>query len=388
MGLADAIEELRLLDHHVHTVLPGAVARADFEGYLTESDQPAPAGTTQFDSQLGFAVRRWCAPVLGLEPAASPDDYLAGRNALAAGQVTSRLLTAAGCATLLVDTGYIAPGSLTLAELGAQSGAAVHEIVRLETVAADLALAGCSAADFGARYAELLAERTIDAVGLKSVVAYRYGLDFEPARPSRHEVRAAAGPWLRTVETTGRARLADPVLLRAVLWAGVDRGLPLQFHTGFGDPDLDLRRANPAMARDFLAAVSQIGVPVILLHTYPFHREAAFFAQAYPNVYFDVGMTLHYVGARAHAVLAEALELAPFGKVLYSSDGFGVPELIYLGARMWRIAMTKVLGDWVAAGHWTESDAIRIAGLIAAGNAARIYRLPPRSADQVTGSQA
>jgi hypothetical protein len=99
MGLADAIEELRLLDHHVHTVRPGAVARADFEGYLTESDQPAPAGTTQFDSQLGFAVRRWCAPVLGLDPAGSPDDYLAGRNALPAGQVTSRLLTAAGCAT-------------------------------------------------------------------------------------------------------------------------------------------------------------------------------------------------------------------------------------------------------------------------------------------------
>src|ERR1700722_11071045 len=62
MSVAEAIEDLRLLDHHVHTVLPGAVARADFEGYLTESDQPAPAGTTQFDSQLGFAVRRWCAP--------------------------------------------------------------------------------------------------------------------------------------------------------------------------------------------------------------------------------------------------------------------------------------------------------------------------------------
>ena len=58
MSLTDVIEELRLLDHHVHTVLPGPVARADFEGYLTESDQLAPAGTTQFDSQLGFALRR------------------------------------------------------------------------------------------------------------------------------------------------------------------------------------------------------------------------------------------------------------------------------------------------------------------------------------------
>jgi hypothetical protein len=371
------IEELRLLDHHVHTVRPGPVTRAEFETYLTESDQPAPAGTTHFDSQLGFAVRRWCAPLLDLDPAASPDDYLAHRNALPAARVTGRLLAAAGCGTLLIDTGYIAPGSLTLPELAAQSGAAVHEIVRLETVAADLALAGCSAADFGTRYGELLAERTTAAVGLKSIIAYRYGLDFDPARPSRYEIKAAAGAWLRAVEDSGQARLADPVLLRAVLWAGIDRGLPVQLHTGFGDPDLDLRRANPAVARDFLAAVSSTGVPVILLHCYPFHREAAFLAQAYPHVYFDVGMTMHYVGARAATVLAEALELAPFGKVLYSSDAFGLPELVYLGARVWRNSMTDVLGGWVAAGHWTESDAVRIARLIAAGNAARIYRLPP-----------
>ena len=370
------IEELRLLDHHVHTVRPGPVGRAEFETYLTESDQRAPAGTSQFDSQLGFAVRRWCAPLLDFDPAAAPDDYLAHRNGLPAEQVTGRLLAAARCGALLIDTGYIAPGSLTLPELAAQSGAAVHEIVRLETVAAELALAGCSAGDFATRYSELLAERTTSAVGLKSIMAYRYGLDFDPARPSRPEIRSAAGAWLRTVEASGQARLADPVLLRAVLWAGVDRGLPVQFHTGFGDPDLDLRRANPAAARDFLAAVSGTGVPVILLHCYPYHREAAFLAQAYPNVYFDVGMTMHYVGARAPTVLAEALELAPFGKMLYSSDAFGLPELIYLGARIWRNAMAEVLGGWVTAGHWTKTDASRVAGLIAAGNAARVYRLP------------
>jgi len=34
-----------------------------------------------------------------------------------------------------------------------------------------------------------------------------------------------------------------------------------------------------------------------------------------------------------------------------------------------------VLGDWVAAGDWTEADAIRVATMIASGNAARVYRL-------------
>ena len=31
-------------------------------------------------------------------------------------------------------------------------------------------------------------------------------------------------------------------------------------------------------------------------------------------------------------MLAEALELTPFHKMLYSSDAFGLPELHYLGA--------------------------------------------------------
>lgn len=377
MDVASAVEELRLIDHHVHTVLPGQVARAQFESLLTESDQPAPPGTTEFDSQLGFALRRWCAPLLDLDPEASPDDYLSHRNSLPGTSASTRLLSAAGCAALLVDTGYTAPGSLSLAGLAEQSGAAVREVVRLETVAEDLARTGSTAAGYAGAYRELLAGRTAAAAGVKSIIAYRIGLDFEPERPSRHEVEAAAGRWLRVVEGSGQVRLTDPVLLREILWAGLDRGLPVQIHTGFGDPDLDLRRADPLVARDFLAAASATGVPVVLLHCYPFHRGAAFLAQAYPNVYFDVGLALNYVGARAAAVLAESLELAPLGKVLYSSDAYGLPELIYLGARLWRNAMAEVLGGWVAAGQWTSADAIRVAGMIAAGNAARIYGLPP-----------
>jgi predicted TIM-barrel fold metal-dependent hydrolase len=114
----------------------------------------------------------------------------------------------------------------------------------------------------------------------------------------------------------------------------------------------------------------------MLLHCYPFHRHAAALAQAYPHVYLDVGMTLHYVGARAAAVVAESLELAPFGKVLFSSDAAGPAELHYLGALLWRRATTAVLGGWVESGDWAAADAIRVAELIGAHNARRVYRLP------------
>jgi uncharacterized protein len=367
--LVAEIDDIKLVDQHVHRVLPGPIAPAEFELLLTESDQPAPAGTSQFDSQLGFAVRRWCCPVLGLAMLASDAAYLQRRNSTAA---TPALLSAAGCSHLLVDTGFAAPGSLRPDEMAAMSGAVAREVVRLESVAEDLAASGCTASAFPGAFREELWRRCAEAVATKSIIAYRHGLDFDPARPGAAEVTAAAGQWLRAVEAHGNIRLTDPVLLRHLLWAAAERGLPIQLHTGFGDPDLDLRRADPLLAREFLASC---GVPVVLLHCYPYHRQAGYLAQAYPSVYVDLGLTLNYTGARAPAVLAETLELAPFGKLLYSSDGYGLPELVYLGARVWRNAMTQVLGEWVAAGQWSERDAVRIATMIGAGNAARLYGL-------------
>jgi uncharacterized protein len=206
-------------------------------------------------------------------------------------------------------------------------------------------------------------------------MAYRLGLDFEPEQPSPAEVAAAAGRWLAEIEASGRLRLSDPVLLRHVLWEGIERGLPVQLHTGFGDPDLHLSRSNPALATRFLEYTRPRGVPVMLLHCYPFHRDAGYLAQIFPHVYLDVGMSVNYVGARAPAVVAESLELAPFGKVLFSSDAYGLPELHYLGALRWRLATARVFGEWVAAGEWTEAEAIRVAAMIGVQNATRVYRL-------------
>jgi uncharacterized protein len=369
VSLRAEIDELALADQHLHSVVPGPLTAAEFEGFLTESAQLAPAGTSQFDSQLGFAVRRWCGPVLGLDPQATARAYLERRNS---GPAAAALLTAAGCSQLLIDTGFAAPGSLGLPELAELSGAAVREVVRLETVAEEVAAAECTAAGFADGLRDLLSQRCAQAVAVKSIVAYRHGLDFDPSPPGTVEVTAAAGQWLRAIEVHGEIRLTDPVLLRYLLWAATELRLPIQLHTGFGDPDLDLRRADPVLARGFVASC---GVPVVLLHCYPYHRQAGYLAQAYQNVYADLGLTLNHVGARAAAVLAETLELAPFGKVLYSSDAYGLPELVYLGARLWRNAVIEVLGDWVTGGHWSEQDAVRVARMIGSENSTRLYGL-------------
>ncbi|WP_336205389.1 amidohydrolase family protein [Nonomuraea sp. LPB2021202275-12-8] len=370
-GLFRVIEELPLVDQHAHGASGHDLSRTAFEQLITESDRPVPEWMTQFDSQVGYAILRHCAPVLGLEPHVPPEAYLARRARLGADEVNRRLLGASGVGHYLIETGYRAEEILGTSGMAEVTGVPVDEVVRLETVAEQVAAAGVAAGGFAARFAEVLWERTRSARGLKTIVAYRHGLDFDPAPPEPAEVTEAAGRWL----AAGGARLDDPVLLRHLIWTGLDRGLPLQFHIGYGDPDLDLRRSDPLLLRGLIELAEPAGVPMVLLHCYPYQRQAGYLAQAYPHVYFDAGLAVHYTGARSDAVVAECLEVAPFAKLLFSSDGWGPAELHHLGAVLWRRAMARVLGRFVADGDFSSEQAVRVVTMVGAGNARRVYGL-------------
>lgn len=379
--LTARLDEIGLVDHHVHGAHVVETTRAELELSLTEAADPIPAFMTQFDSQVGFAVRRWCAPALGLEPLVSAEEYVARRAELGVAEVSRRLLTTSGVTHYLVETGYQADVITGVAELAELTGMRTSEVVRLEAeLEAELRstlAAGSGPAGFADRFRHRLAARTAAAVGLKSVVAYRYGLDFEAARPSDADVAQAVARWHAEASRTGTVRVDDPVLMRFGLWEGVATGLPIQFHVGYGDADIALHRGDPLLMRDFLVRVAEAGTgtDVLLLHCYPYHRQAGYLAQVFPHVYFDVGLGINYTGARSAAVVAESLELAPFAKVLFSSDAWGPPELHHLGARLWRRGMVDAIAPWVTAGEWGLDDAVRIAQMIGADNARRIYGL-------------
>ena len=385
--LLPELESLGLIDHHCHGVVRRDLDRPGFEQLLTEA---GPAGTVRlsetgrpggplggsvFDSQIGFAVRRWCAPVFDLEPHADPDAYLARRAELGHAEVTARLLRAAGIAELCVDTGFEPEPLLTPDELGeAAGGAKAHEIVRLEQVAQQVALE-TTAAGFADAVRTRLAERARTAVGFKSVAAYRVGLDLAGERPAEAEVADAAGRFLAALDADAPLRLADETLHRFLVWCAVDLGLPVQFHVGYGDADVDLDRCDPLLLTRLLRAIEPTGVPVLLLHNYPFHRQAGFLAQVFSNVFLDVGLATHNLGRGSKALIAEALELAPFGKFLYSSDAFGLPELYYLGATLFRRGLSDFLRAGVEDGDWSAGAAGRVARLAGSANARRVYRL-------------
>jgi hypothetical protein len=157
-------------------------------------------------------------------------------------------------------------------------------------------------------------------VALKTIAAYRGGLDLEVAPPGLREALLLA---LEANEASG-----DP--------------LPVQVHCGFGDWDLHLPRADPGWLKPLIERFRE--TPFVLLHCYPFVREAGWLAHVYGNVWFDLSLTIPHV-SRPAEVLREALELAPASKLLYASDAARTPELYLLAATWWREALAEVLSE-------------------------------------------
>ncbi len=360
-----------LVDHHCHGVVRRDLDRQAFEGLLTEAAGPSPLGATLFDSMIGLAIRRWCAPVLGLGPLASPDDYLARRKDVGADDVNSRFLTASGVSDLVVDTGYLPEPVCSPAELGEYAGARSFEIARLENLGQHLLSEEVAPGEFGERLAERLA--AAGAVGAKSIAAYRVGLRLPASKPTESELSAA----LMSIEpqSDGSYRIAHPVVNGYLAWTAIEAGLPLQFHVGYGDSDVDLLECDPLHLTPFLRATAGYGVPVLLLHNYPFHRHAAYLAQVFDHVFMDVSLAVHNTGALSRRVISEALEIVPFGKFLYASDAFGLSELYYLGSVLFRRGLSAVMESLVDDGQMTPRDAERIARLVGGENATRAYGL-------------
>jgi len=367
--MSAATVDLRpLVDHHCHGLLLDDLDRLSFEAMMNEAAGPSRLGTSFFDSMLGLAIRRWCAPVLGLEPHAAAEHYLARRREL--GVEASRLLVAAaGIETFLVDTGLPDDRLCSPTQLAALSGGRGYEVIRLEALAEELINTGAKPADVAETVQNALQESR--PVAAKSISAYRVGLDLAAEKP-RTDALTAALASLRPV-AADHYRIAHPVISCWLAWTAIELGIPLQIHVGYGDADIDLRHADPLLLTPFLRATEQRGVPVLLLHSYPYHRQAAYLAQVYSHVFIDLGLAVHNTGALSQTLIRESLELAPFGKLLFSTDAYGLAELFHLGAVLFRHGLSAVLGDLVEAGEMAGDDVDHVASLITHDNARRVY---------------
>jgi hypothetical protein len=324
-SLLEVLNGVGLVDHHAHGILREPPATLDeFRGLFSESNDARQWPHVATALTYRRAIRELAA-FFEVEPTEA--DVYRHRLASTPADYASRLLRASRTDTLLVDDGFPPPGDgTTAAELGELAGCPALRVLRLETRAAGAAEAVRTARGDG-------------FVALKTIAAYRGGLD---------RVAADVVAALEANESSG-----DP--------------LPVQVHCGFGDGDLDLPRADPGHLKPLLERFAE--TPFVLLHCYPFVREAGWLASVYGNVWFDLSLTIPHVARPAEALL-EALELAPFSKLLYASDAARAPELYYLAAKWWRDALAEVLTDSLRSGEAEEAGRA-----ILRENALRLYRL-------------
>ena len=216
-------------------------------------------------------------------------------------------------------------------------------------------------------------------MSLKSIAAYRTGLAIEPVTESM--AAAAFAPVHAEARRSGTIRLADKFLVDYVVWQGMlaaaVEDLPIQFHTGYGDPDTDLRLGNPLHLRRLLEEPDFRNVPIVLLHeSYPFTREAGYLAAVYPHAYLDISYSVPFLDY--HELLScthQALGAAPWQKILYSSDGFGIPEHAWLGAIHGRRILADALREMISVGELDDDEAMEAAAAILHQNSRRLYRL-------------
>ena len=367
-----------ILDHHSHSLLRNPPANVgDWLHFFTESADPDLISRhvphTLF---FQFAVKA-LALFLACEP--TPEAVLAERNKMDQPGWAKRLIQDANITGMLIDYGFQNKGNYTHDELKEILPCHIAPILRLETLAQELIFQSDTLAQFRDSYrAEIEAVKNAGYVALKSIIAYRTGLKIR--QWPRSEVEDAFARSKESARREGHIRLADQPLNDTLVLDALEiaerQQLPFQFHTGYGDADVDMQAANPLNFRSLLQSGKYVHVPWVLLHqSYPYVREAGYLASIYANVYADLSLAIPFAVSETDSLLIQLLGLAPTTKLLFASDGFSVPELFWLGAKVGRTGLERVLSLQVDNGILSVDEAYKTAAQILFENSEKLYRL-------------
>jgi predicted TIM-barrel fold metal-dependent hydrolase len=375
------LRHVPVVDNHCHGILRSQNFDdlASWRRAFTESADPGMQREHVASTAFYRRLIRTLAEFFGCEP--DEETVLAARAQRDPPELTAELLRAANIETLLIDTGYPPPEAvLQGADLARLGDCRTEPMVRLETLMERLLAEHDSLEEAKEALAAALYDvRGQGYVALKSIAAYRTGLNVrewpaEEAVASLREFRLAAGE--------GPARLAHKPLVDTLLHVAFAEAarqeVPLQFHVGYGDADTDLLLGNPLHLRAVLERPEYRSMPVVLLHEcYPYTREGGYLAAVYENVYLDLSYGIPLLGyGEMLSFTRQALGVAPTSKLMYSSDGIGVPELHWMSAVDGRRVIGQALEELVAHGELSISKAEATGEGVLRGNAIRLYRLP------------
>jgi predicted TIM-barrel fold metal-dependent hydrolase len=374
------LQHVPVVDNHCHGILRSQSfdTLLSWRRNFTESADPGMPRDHVASTAFYLRLIRALAGFLDCEP--DEETVLAARAEKDARELVGALLWAANIETLLLDTGYPPPEKvLPGAELARLGDCHAEPMLRLETLMERLIAEHDSLEE--AKEALVVALDDVRGQGyaaLKSIAAYRTGLNIRGW--SREEAEASFDEFKEAVRE-GSARLNHKPLLDTLLHAALAEAarqeVPVQFHVGYGDTDTDLLLGDPLHLRAVLEKPEYRGMPVVLLHgCYPYTRKGGYLAAVYENVYLDLSYGIPLLGfAEMLSFTREALGVAPISKLLYSSDGIGMPELHWMGATDGRRVLSQALEELVAHGELSISEAEAAGEEVLRSNAIRLYRL-------------
>ncbi|KAL9228092.1 hypothetical protein vseg_003706 [Gypsophila vaccaria] len=375
--LRKTIEKIELVDGHAHNIV-AVDSSFPFIKCFSESDGHALSFAPH---SLSFKRGlREIAELYGCEPTLqSIEDY---RSLSGIESISSTCFGAARFSGLLIDDGLNFDKKYEI-EWHKSFVPFVGRILRIEHVAQKILDedlpngASWTLSKFTESFIGELNSLASTLVGLKSIVAYRGGLEIDTnvsdkdAEEGLAEVLSAGKPV-----RIANKKLIDYIFTRS-LEVALNFDLPMQIHTGIGDTDQDLRKSNPLHLRMLLEDERFSKCRLVLLHaSYPFSKEASYLASVYSQVYLDFGLGLLLLSNNGmKTAIKELLELAPLKKVMFSTDGYAFPEAFYLGAKRAREVIYSVLRDACNDGDLSVQEALEAAKDLFADNSIQFYKL-------------
>jgi predicted TIM-barrel fold metal-dependent hydrolase len=381
--LFDQLNALPVFDHHCHNwrIMDKPFDTDGYRMMFTEAvDSRAATGIPD------TIYYRWTIRELAARFDCEPSEaaVLDARATLGHDAVAGLLMAEANVSEAILDFGYAGRGANNY-DVAAMSprlgGATTWGALRLETVLQDLIARHDTAEAVEEEFRRRLDAKALRAeriVSLKSIVAYRTGLDLVPT--PRAEAYSSFTALKTEANTHGSVRVNDKCFLDyflgiALAWAN-EEAFPIQFHTGFGDPSVFLRTGNPIMLRSAFENPAYANVPFVLLHAgWPYVRESSYLASVYPNVFIDAGLAIPFAATEYPVIWQQLLSVAPASKVLWSSDGFILPEHCWFAAVQGRKALGVALAALVELNAISEDEFLPIASAILRDNASRLYRV-------------
>jgi uncharacterized protein len=219
-------------------------------------------------------------------------------------------------------------------------------------------------------------------IGMKSMIAYggiRRGTGLNIGNPDESVVKKEFDHYKLVqgkLDDNDRIKNLEDFFTRLALEIAVRLDVPFEFHTGIGDLDVVTDRCNPMLLGNLLKDENLRKAKVILLHgSYPYTGEAGWMAHFFPNVYLDCSILFFTHRRSAVKKIEEALEMAPYSKLLYSSDGGVLPETHWFGAISAKRAMSEVMSHLVESETLNEIEAEDLAERFFHGNAERLFHL-------------